>query len=92
MLKIRRANIDDIEQIFNLYYDTITSVNKRYYNQKQIIVGQRDYNNTGKWSVKISEQYFFVAEVDETVMGFGSITAQVTWIIYLWTSFIRGWK
>lgn len=72
-MKIRRANNDDHPQIRQLFYDTITGVNKKDYSPQQITVWSAGYLPIEKWTTKIKEQHFFVAEIDKRVVGFASI-------------------
>ncbi|HEY3251276.1 MAG TPA: GNAT family N-acetyltransferase [Ignavibacteria bacterium] len=75
-MKIRRANISDVDEIRQLFYDTVTTINKKDYNQKQIEIWASGTLNAEGWSNKINEQYFFVAELQGKIIGFSSITDQ----------------
>jgi len=75
-MKIRRAELKDTDQIRQLFYDTVTNINIKDYDTAQISVWASGYNDIKKWSSKIQEQYFFVAEQDNKITGFGSITSE----------------
>ncbi len=73
-MKIRTATIEDLDQIRELFYETITTVNSKDYNPDQVAVWASGYENIEGWTAKINEQQFLVAENDGTITGFGSIT------------------
>lgn len=75
-MKIRRAELKDTDQIRQLFYDTVTNINSKDYDDAQISVWASAYKDINKWSSKIQEQYFFVAEEDYKITGFGSITSE----------------
>lgn len=83
IIKIRKANTDDINQIRQLFYDTITTINKKDYDEKQILAWILGAQNTEAWWKKIHEQHFFVAERDNVIVGFCSIT-EIGYIDYLY--------
>lgn len=73
-MTIRPATADDVDQITQLFYDTITTVNAADYNADQIRAWRANYANKERWLNKISEQYFLVVHHDGHLAGFGSIT------------------
>ena len=75
-MKIRRAELKDTDQISQLFYDTVTNINIKDYDTAQISVWASGYNDIKKWPSKIQEQNFFVAEQDNKITGFGSITSE----------------
>jgi len=83
-VKIRRADISDLDQIRRLYKETITAVNKKDYDEKQISVWASASQDIAKWTSKINEQYFFVAEEENKIVGFGSVTKE-GYLDYLYT-------
>lgn len=74
MLKIRKATVEDADSIRELFRDTITSVNKKDYDEKQIAIWASGSENKNGWEIKITEQNFLVAEIDSKIVGFSSIT------------------
>lgn len=74
-MKIRRADLEDTDQIRQLFYDTVTNINSKDYDTAQISLWASGYKDINKWSAKIKEQYFLVAEEDNFITGFGSITS-----------------
>lgn len=74
-MKIRRAEPEETDQIRTLFFDTVTNINCKDYDDEQISVWASAYNDIKKWSSKIQEQYFIVAEEENKITGFGSITS-----------------
>ena len=73
-LIIREAEMNDAASVGLLYYETISSINKKDYSPEQISVWVSGYDNIEIWKRKIEEQYFFIAETDNCIAGFGSVT------------------
>jgi len=73
-MKIREATLEDTDQITQLFYDTITSINIRDYNTEQIKLWSSGHLKTEKWKKNINEQYFIVSESEGMITGFASIT------------------
>lgn len=72
-MQIRNATINDIHEIIQLFYDTVTTVNLHDYNPEQINVWAAARNNTGLWEEKVREQLFVFAEENGIMMGFASL-------------------
>lgn len=73
-MHIRRALPTDLETITRLFYETITRVNARDYTPAQIEVWSNNSTNTEGWLKRIAEQYFYVAEMENEVTGFASMS------------------
>jgi len=73
-VNIRRATIEDTDQIRQLYYDTINKINVIDYNRDQIKLWSSGYLKIDRWKKNISEQYFIVSETGNIITGFASIT------------------
>lgn len=73
-MKIRKATLDDTDQIRQLFYDTINNINIRDYDSEQIKLWSSGQLKIDKWKKNISEQYFIVSESDGILTGFASIT------------------
>lgn len=73
-LIVRLANTDDLDSILKLYADTINNVNNKHYSQEQIEVWISGNSDRELWKRKILEQKFFVAEIENRLIGFGSVT------------------
>ena len=72
-MQIRRATIADIDEIAQLYRDTIINVNAKDYTKEQIDAWAATYNNQEGWVRRMEEQYFYVAVSDNKIVGFASI-------------------
>lgn len=72
-MEIRRADINDIDELSKLYYDTVVTVNAKDYSEEQIRAWASTYNNEHGWIRRIEEQYFFVALQAGKILGFASL-------------------
>lgn len=70
---VRRATIEDLDQIRFLFRDTIIFVNAADYQPEEITVWSDCYQNTNSWMQNILSQYFLVAIINNKVLGFSSI-------------------
>ncbi len=73
-MKIRPATINNLDKIRQLFYNTILFINSKDYTEDQVTAWAAGYNNIDSWRNKIKEQHFFVAEIDNKIAGFGSLT------------------
>ena len=73
-MKIRKATLDDTDQIRQLFYDTINNINILDYDSEQIKLWSSGHLKIDKWKKNITEQYFIVSESDGIITGFASIT------------------
>lgn len=74
LIAIKQATQSDLDTIIQLFSDTIGVVNAKDYSAEQIRVWKGGASKKEKWLKKISEQYFLIAEIDNMLAGFGSIT------------------
>lgn len=74
-ISIRRAKIDDLDRIVNLFERTVSVINSKHYSSKQIDAWLDDPTRTQRFEEKIESQLFYVC-VDENdkIVGFSSIT------------------
>ena len=72
-MHIRLATTADIDEIAGLYKDTIDRINSRDYSKEQIEAWSSTYNNAPGWIRRIEEQRFYVAILDDKIVGFASI-------------------
>ena len=73
-MQIRLATIDDAEQLMQLFRDTILTINSKDYNEEQVNAWAATSKNIDRLKTKIKEDYFIVAETDDIIVGFSSIT------------------
>ncbi|RFZ92806.1 GNAT family N-acetyltransferase [Mucilaginibacter conchicola] len=71
---MRLATINDLEQITQLYRDTILTVNLKDYSAEQTAVWASRADNTHAWAGKISDQHFLLEEEGGVITGFSSLT------------------
>jgi putative acetyltransferase len=73
-VQVRRARPEDADGIRQLFQDTIRTVNSRDYHEAQIRAWISASGHRERWLQKIESQYFLVAEMEEGLGGFASIT------------------
>ena len=69
-ISIRQATAEDLPEITTLFRNTITKVNAKHYNEKQISVWASVADDTAVWLERISDFYFIVAENETDIIGF----------------------
>lgn len=74
LIIIRRAGIGDAESIAQLFGNTINYVNSKDYSKREIEVWSSFAKDIDQWRSTIQEQHFLVAEINNTIVGFSSIT------------------
>jgi putative acetyltransferase len=73
---IRSADKNDLPAITELFRSTIQTVNAKDYTKEQIEVWSSGADNAERWSQSIKNQHFIVAEIEGTLVGFGSVTPE----------------
>ncbi|WP_159021440.1 GNAT family N-acetyltransferase [Formosa sp. L2A11] len=69
-IDIRQATAKDLADITSLFRDTVSTINTKHYNAKQITVWASGSDETETWLERISDLYFIVAEIDAVIVGF----------------------
>ncbi len=72
-LNIRLAESKYAEELGELYYDTVRTVNAKDYTAKEIGIWSESGKRYDVWRKKIAEQYFIVAESGDKIVGISSI-------------------
>lgn len=72
-MKIRRAIFTDIDEIAELYRDTIIAVDAKDYTEEQIGAWSSTWNNQEGWVRRLEDQYFYVALIENKIVGFASV-------------------
>ncbi|MCB9230877.1 MAG: GNAT family N-acetyltransferase [Bacteroidia bacterium] len=72
-IKIRPANLSDLDEIQTLFVETIRFTCKADYSPRQIQVWTSSVENRERWIEKLNRQYFLVAEKDQRIVGFASL-------------------
>ena len=72
---IKRAEIEDLEAVLSLYYDTVKLINSEHYSHEQIEAWLDDETRPQRFSEKIENQLFYVCKNEnDELLGFSSIT------------------
>lgn len=74
MVEIREAVLNDLPEITSLFRDTIMHINSKHYTEEQIIAWASGADNEKKWTARITKNYFIVAELNNTIVGFAYVT------------------
>jgi len=72
-IAIIEACLADIEEITQLFYDTIQGINSKDYPKDEIDDWSSWYTAIDKWAERVNEQYFIVAKKDGKIVGFSSL-------------------
>lgn len=72
-MTIRRAKINDLEELLTIFSETIKSTCKREYSEEQIKVWISSIDDKEKWKNKILNQFFIVVQFENKIVGFGSL-------------------
>ncbi|MBR9861334.1 GNAT family N-acetyltransferase [bacterium] len=70
---IKRATIDDLESILDVFNRSIKSTCKNDYNNAQIEAWCKSGDNKERWAQLIEIQYFIVSESKGIITGFASL-------------------
>lgn len=72
-IRIRPGDLKDLEQLKQLFRDTIINICVADYNEAQIRVWAAGAENTERWLSVLTGQYVLVAETNDTTVGFGTL-------------------
>lgn len=72
-ITIQQATLADLDEVRQLFYDTITKVNVRDYTPEQIAVWSSGHTNIPKWEMRLTEQYCVTAKHGEKIIGMASL-------------------
>ncbi|RKD30513.1 GNAT family N-acetyltransferase [Thermohalobacter berrensis] len=73
MIKVRRANMSDIKEIMELFYDTVHNINIKDYSKEQVNAWAPKNFEVAKFQKFVKENIFFVAEHKGRIVGFGDL-------------------
>ena len=72
--QIRIATMDDLDQITQLFRETVLHINSKDYSDKQVETWASRSENLNKWRDRIRHQYFVIAVEGQDILGFASVT------------------
>lgn len=72
-IQIREAKKADLEELQKLYQSTIDTACKNDYTAAQREVWKSGIFDKKRWTDAIHKQYFLIAEINNTIVGFGSL-------------------
>lgn len=73
---IRPATEGDVEAITRLFFETVTNVNAKDYDETQIRAWSTSAQDQERWLSRINTQHFWVAEAGKELQGFASLTRE----------------
>lgn len=72
-ITLRKYAPDDLNEITELFYNTVHSVNAADYSKEQLDVWATGQVDMEAWNKSLLSHYSVVALIDETIVGFGDI-------------------
>jgi len=75
IIKIRKAEINEYKVITELFCNSIKTICKKDYSEKQINIWVESADEVLIWNTKIENDYFIVAELNSIIVGFASLEA-----------------
>lgn len=70
---VREYQISDCQEITELFYNTVHTVNAKDYTKEQLDVWATGQVDLEKWNQSLQEHYSIVAIENEVIVGFGDI-------------------
>ncbi len=72
-MRIREYRPEDCKEVFELFFNTVHSVNIKDYSQEQVNAWVRKDIDIEVWGESLLKHYSIVAEENNTIIGFGDI-------------------
>lgn len=70
---IRRYRESDLEQILDMFYNTVHTVNAKDYTKSQLDAWAARNPDNRKWSESLNQNIVYVAEINDNIIGFGDL-------------------
>ena len=70
---LRKYKPTDCKVITELFYNTVHTINLKDYSKEQVNVWATGNVDLEKWNDSFSKHYTVIAEIDDTIVGFGDI-------------------
>ena len=89
-MNIRSYHSDDCQAILSLFYETIHKINRRDYTWEQIEAWANDNSmNPIAWDLSLTHHKTLVAEMDNTIGGFGDLNGNFLDRLYVHAEYQR---
>ncbi len=78
-MKIRRYVQSDLQQMIDLFFETVHSINRQDYSISQVNAWANPEERANmflKWSRSLNQNYSYVAEKDKEIVGFIDMTSE----------------
>ncbi|MDP3930224.1 MAG: GNAT family N-acetyltransferase [Bacteroidota bacterium] len=82
-MTIRKVQIDDLEELQKLFVDTITTICKADYDEKQIEAWTSGVNNKQRWQNILTNQLVMVSQKDGKITGFCTLNCNHIDLFYV---------
>ncbi len=76
MIQIRHFKPEDLDELLNLYHHTVHAINIQDYSPEQISVWIPEKFDKEKWLSNLLSRVSFVAQKNNQIVGFGSMTSE----------------
>lgn len=73
MYSLRKATINDLAELQQLFRETVENICIKEYNPQQISAWVAGVENDNRWQEMLSSHYVLVAEKDSLILGFASL-------------------
>lgn len=70
---IRKYRDSDLDQILYLFYNTVHTINSKDYSESQLAAWAVRDPDKHKWGESLSNNISYVAELNDTIIGFGDL-------------------
>lgn len=86
---IKKAGLESLDEILQLFKNTIENSCSKDYNQAQISAWTSSIENKERWKNKIETQYFIVVKLNDKIVGFGSLDKNYIDFLYVHHYYLR---
>lgn len=86
---IEKAKVENLDEILNLFKNTIKKACSKEYNEAQISAWISSIKNKERWKNKIEQQYFRVVKHQNTIVGFGSLEKNYIDFLYVHHNYLK---
>lgn len=72
-IQLRRGQPDDLQTLKQLFADTVSTICRADYDERQIRAWVSGVENEARWHQVMAEQYVLIAHIDEAIAGFATL-------------------